>query len=144
MNRVMKTTSAILVWARFTLLLLISGLFANLAEAQQLDQPDLIQSFPVGNGPAFLASDGENIWVTNYGDTVTKIRGSDGKKLGHFPVGPYPLGVAFDGVNIWVGNYGDNTVTKLRASDGRTLATVPVGTGPLSLAFDGHKMWVTS
>jgi DNA-binding beta-propeller fold protein YncE len=66
-----------------------------------------------------VAFDGANIWVTNYalgsGNTVTKLRASDGTVLGTFTVGPVnsaPRGVAFDGANIWVTNVGTNTVSK--------------------------------
>ena len=63
-----------------------STLFAVPATAQ-LDKPDLIQSFPVGHTPTFLAFDGANIWATNFSDnTVTKLRTSDGGNLGTFAV----------------------------------------------------------
>jgi hypothetical protein len=58
-------------------------------------------------------------WVTiHFGDSVTKLRASDGANLGSFPVGFRPWGAAFDGANLWVANTGTNNVTKLRASDG--------------------------
>src|SRR5437762_1056318 len=74
-------------------------------KAQQLDKPDLIQSFPVGHSPVYLAFDGANIWVTNSDDnTVTKLRASDGAPQGTFAVGDVPAFITFDGENIWVGN----------------------------------------
>jgi len=52
--------------------------------------------------------------VTNsMSNTVTKLRASDGMRLGTFSVGSYPLGIAFDGANIWVTNTNSNTVNKL-------------------------------
>src|SRR5437773_2209469 len=95
-----------------TLLLSISALFAVPATAQKLDAPDTIQSFPVGNGPIGLASEGDNIWATiAFDNTVTKLRASDGALLGTFPVGTYPSGILFDGTSIWVVNFYDYTVT---------------------------------
>ena len=80
-----------------------------------------------------MAFDGANIWVTNYGmpcqgcgNTVTKLRSSDGAILGTFVVGTGPAGIAFDGANL-VANYGGNDVTKLRASDGKVLGSLPCG-----------------
>jgi hypothetical protein len=46
-----------------------------------------------GNSPSQLAFDGANIWVTHVnGNTVTKLRASDGANLGIFTVGSSPLG----------------------------------------------------
>ena len=69
--------------------------------------------FAVGNIPIGIAFDGANIWVTNGGNSVSKLRASDGKTLGTFTVGNYPIGVAFDGANIWVSNFDGHSVCKL-------------------------------
>lgn|GEM_PF-5472132 len=60
---------------------------------------------------------------------VSKLRASDGAKLGTFSVGTSPLWCAFDGANVWVSNTGTNTVTKIRARDGSVLGTFTVETG---------------
>jgi DNA-binding beta-propeller fold protein YncE len=86
-------------------------------------------------GPFFMAFDGANLWVVNYGTpnfasgtTVTKLRGNDGAILGRFPSGGIgPNAIAFDGANLWVTNQSSNTVAKLRATDGALLGTFPVG-----------------
>jgi hypothetical protein len=99
------------------------------------------KDFAVGSIPVGVAFDGANIWVTNNnGNTVTKLRASDGANLGTFPAGPNPGGVAFDGLNIWVTNSLASSVTKLRASDGLNLGTFPTRT-PESVAFDGANVW---
>lgn len=94
-----------------------------------LDPSYTIQSFPAGSGPAYLAFDGANIWVTDYGVPykVTKLRASDGELLGAFPVAPNPAHLAFDGVNIWVASDNGHTITKFRASDGPVLGIFPTG-----------------
>jgi len=46
------------------------------------------------------------------GNSVTKLRASDGRNLGTFPTGPGPYAIAFDGANIWVTNIPDGTVSK--------------------------------
>src|SRR5262249_49185704 len=112
------------------------GVFIPLTLAQQIDKPDLIQNFPAGDNPTFLAFDGANIWVSNSSvDTVTKLRASDGALVGTFAVGNQPQWMTFDGANVWVSNLLDGTVTKLRARDGVTLGTFPVDSGPEGIAW---------
>ena len=101
-------------------------------------------TFPVGAYPVAIAFDGSNIWVANQsGNSVSKLRMSDGALLGTYPVGNGPVGIAFDGANIWVANRYGNSVTKLQASDGSILGTFAVSTNPLSIATDGTNIWVT-
>jgi hypothetical protein len=100
-------------------------------------------TFPVGIKPDGIAFDGANVWVANGGgNTVTKLRASDGVTLGTFTVGDNPFGIAFDGANLWVAN--STGVTKLRASDGSNLGTFSVGASPLGVACDGPNIWVAS
>jgi hypothetical protein len=47
------------------------------------------------------------------GNSVTKLRTSDGANLGTFATGTGPFGVAFDGTSIWVANIDSNTDSKL-------------------------------
>ena len=57
----------------------------------------------VGATPEQMVFDGDNIWVANsYGQSISKIRASDGVVLGTYSVGPYPRGIAYDGSYIWV------------------------------------------
>jgi hypothetical protein len=92
-----------------------------------------------------IISDGTSIWVAVYaGNTVYKLRPSDGEILGVYSVGPQPNQLAFDGANVWVTNsYGDS-VSKLRASDGHLLFTAPAGDSPFGIVFDGHDIWVAN
>ncbi|MFC1943444.1 YncE family protein [Chloroflexota bacterium] len=67
----------------------------------------------VGNWPWGICFDGTNIWVANTnGNTVTKLKASDGSTVGTYGVGNSPYGICFDGANIWVVNLGGNTVSK--------------------------------
>jgi hypothetical protein len=100
-------------------------------------------TFSVGSKPDGIVFDGANVWVANGGgNTVTKLRSSDGVNLGTFTVGDSPFGMAFDGANLWVAN--STGVTKLRASDGSNLGTFGVGASPLGVACDGSNIWVAS
>src|ERR1700730_1293680 len=95
------------------------------------------------NSPVGVVFDGESIWVVNQlGNSVTKLRASDGTSLGTFSVGSEPEFVAFDGANIWVATTGAATVTKLSASTGANLGTFAVGSGPGAVVFDGSNIWV--
>jgi YVTN family beta-propeller protein len=104
-----------------------------------------VQSFPVGSFPVGIVSDGTSIWVTNESsNSVTKLKASNGDRVGTFEVGGSPFGVTFDGKNVWVANGGSNTVTKLRASDGARLGTFRVGVKPSGMTFDGTNIWVAN
>lgn len=102
-------------------------------------------TFAVGQDPRGIAIEGDNLWVTDYGDnTVRKLKAIDGTGLGVYHVGSRPIGIAFDGTNIWVANSGSNNVMKLRASDGAVLADLTVGTSPYAIVFDGVNIWITN
>jgi DNA-binding beta-propeller fold protein YncE len=81
------------------------------------------------------------MWIANRnGNTVTKLRASDGTVLGTFPSPPSdgPYGIAFDGTYIWVS--GDSYVFVLRASDGAQVASHVLQTS--GVAFDGAHVWM--
>lgn len=91
----------------------------------------MLGTFKVGRGPFGLASDGANIWVTNYfGKSMTQLRASDGVTLGTYSVGNGAAGMAFDGDSLWVVNNGDNTIMKLSPANGAVISTYATGTGP--------------
>src|SRR5262249_37733287 len=131
----MKATRTLILSLCSWLIFARSGFFALSAMAQQSDQPDLIQTFPVGDAPTNLAFDGSNIWVTNLGDgTVTKLRASDGAPQGTFIIGQSPQSLTFDGENIWVSSLAQHNLTKLRASDGTVVGSFRVTFNPFGLA----------
>lgn len=102
-----------------------------------------VTTFKVGSEPWDVVFDGENIWVANNSDaTLTKLRASDGARLGDFPVVPDPWKLLFDGANIWVSSYKGHKVMKLRARDGANLGEFPTCYYPTALAFDGSSIWV--
>ena len=80
----------------------------------------IVGTFAVGASPCALAHDGANIWVVNQGgNSVTKLRSSDGTKLATIAVGYSPVAIAYDGSNNGLRirppeqlpNYGRRTVT---------------------------------
>ena len=98
----------------------------------------------VGSAPQGIAFDGANMWVVNVnGNSVTKLRASDGAVLGTFPAGGGPQYIAFDGANLWITNFASsNNVRKMRASDGVILGTFSVPDLASAIAFDGRNLWV--
>ena len=139
----MKANRAIILSVLFSFGLGILSLPAS--TPQPLDSSYTIESFPVGSGPTYLTFDGANVWVTNFLPpfSVTKLRASDGERLGDFSVGANPTYLTFDGENIWVSNNNDSSITKLRASDGALLGTFrTAGLRPRGITFDGASIWV--
>jgi hypothetical protein len=60
-----------------------------------------------------MVFDGVNIWVANLGgNTLRKLRASDGTNLGSFSAGSGPVSLAFDGVNIWSASFFGATITR--------------------------------
>ena len=103
------------------------------------------KDFAAGTTPRAVAFDGANMWVTNVGGSVVKLRVSDGANLGTFPAGTNPYGIAFDGANMWIVNLlTPGSIVKLRMSDGANLGSFPVGANPAEIAFDGANMWVSN
>src|SRR5439155_1690822 len=98
-----------------------------------------------GGGAEALASDGISLWIASqFQNTVTRVRASDGKTLETVSVGSQPVAVHADPSGIWVANLGDDTVAQLDPSDGAMLGTFPVGHGAAGITFDGVSIWVTS
>jgi DNA-binding beta-propeller fold protein YncE len=95
----------------------------------------------VMKSPAGIAFDGANIWVAGDG-RITKIRASDGFRIGTYDVDSGPLAATYDGLNIWVANFSADDLSKIRASDGKHLATWATDHNPEGLAFDGDNIWV--
>lgn len=104
-----------------------------------------IQIFPMGFLPWDLAFDGANIWTNDFfGNTVAKVRASDGVIIARYYAGIAPRCLAYDGASTWVGNE-SGEITKLRASDGMIETTVDLGTSALGhILFDGQNIWVSA
>jgi len=74
-----------------------------------------------------------DVWVANYhANSVSKLRASDGQRLGTFGVGTGPLGIGVDrDGNIWAVNLDGNSATKL-SPGGQVLDTYETGNTPYS------------
>ncbi len=113
----------------------------QIAMLQWYDDPGHPAMFTVGDQPTGIASDGEHIWVANFGsDTVSRIDRETGV-VTSFPVGDQPWGVAYDGTHVWVTNSNSDTVSRLDPATGAS-TTFPTGARPYGIAFDGTSMWI--
>jgi YVTN family beta-propeller protein len=113
------------------------------------------KSFPVGDDPFGVSSDGTHVWVANdLSNSVTELNASDGSLVQTIAVGNHPYGVSSDATHVWVANNTDSTVTELNASDGSVVQTIPVGDGQTTppgfglgadaISSDGVHVWVTN
>lgn len=95
--------------------------------------------------PRALAFDGEHVWVASSlerGDTLAKIRASDGEVIRIIPFDGRPAALAFDGEHIWVANASNDTVAKINPGDESLVESYSPG-GP-DVWFAAGNIWVAS
>ena len=64
----------------------------------------------VGSAPLEMASDGANIWVTDYTSSDVKVVAKTGAVIKTISLpSANPEGIVFDGKYMWVANNGNNT-----------------------------------
>jgi hypothetical protein len=106
------------------------------------------ETFPVGNSPEGMTSDGTNLWVTSAVDlAVTELRVSDGTLVATVPIGAPSIAMTFDGTYIWVlsDSFILAGVTRIRAADGTIEGVYPIGNySPEDILFDGKNVWISS
>jgi ABC-type transport system substrate-binding protein len=102
---------------------------------------DLLVSIPVGDQPADIADDGDELWVANASSgSVSRVVGGD--EVQPVDVGEGPQAVAVGGGGIYVANFLDGTVSRVDP-DSASTDTIRVGEGPTDLAFGGGSLWVS-
>ncbi|HET7453145.1 MAG TPA: S-layer homology domain-containing protein [Thermoanaerobaculia bacterium] len=105
-------------------------------------------SSSLGNNPAGIAFDGNDIWTANFGNgatggSISIVVPGTWTVANHTTGLNSPRGLAFDGTNMWVTDVNGTTgLLRKLASDATVLKTVTVGKGPSLPAFDGHNIWV--
>ena len=115
----------------------------QIALLQWYQDPGAAATFPTGNAPTSVASDGTSIWINNLDDnTVSKMNPVDGTKVDYDTLDD-PQGVAFDGTSIWIANAGSNKVSKMNPADG-TRVDYDTLDAPLGVAFDGTSIWIAN
>src|SRR6185369_16913492 len=94
-------------------------------------------------GPEAVTFDGTYVWIASqFSDSVTRVRVSDGTLAGTFTVGKRPVALLYAAGSVWVANLVSDTITKLNPATGAVAATYAAGDGPGGLTFDGTSLWI--
>jgi hypothetical protein len=102
----------------------------------------------VGSGPQLLQSDGTDVWVTNFGGTVSRVRASDGKLLETWTGATSALGVLCAIGKVFV--IGETNPGNLYQIDptqpagAATIVSSALGNSPFGIAYDGQRIWTTN
>jgi hypothetical protein len=103
----------------------------------------------VGSAPSFVKSDGADLWVSNnFGFTVSRVRGSDGKVLETWTGASNPTGVLVAMGKVFVnGNTVPGTLYRIDPSQPAGAVTAVasnLGNQPIGIAFDGARIWTAN
>jgi len=103
----------------------------------------------VGDQPAGVAADGQDLWVTNsIAGTVSRVRASDGSLLDTWTgaQGARDVLVAFGRVVVLGGTLETGALYAIdpRQPGGSLTAVADTGHGAVSMAFDGSRIWVSN
>ncbi|HKA35439.1 MAG TPA: S-layer homology domain-containing protein [Thermoanaerobaculia bacterium] len=99
----------------------------------------------VGAGPELVKSDGADLWVASDNDTVSRVRGSDGRLLETWTAATNAFGVLPAMGKILVG--GTTSPGRLyriepdKPAGAVTTVATNLGDTPQGLAFDGARVW---
>ena len=97
----------------------------------------------IGDAPFFAAADGDTVYVSSDGGTVTAIDAASGDTRGEpIQVGGALRGIAAEDGTVWVADRANNTVKRIR--NGKVNKTVPVGANPVEVAIGGGAVWVAN
>jgi hypothetical protein len=100
----------------------------------------------VGSSPERVACDGEDVWVSNFGGTVSRVRASDGRLLETWTGATFALGVLVAIGGIFVTS---NTSRLYRIDPNQPAGVVTtvasnLGGSPNAIAFDGARIWTSN
>jgi YVTN family beta-propeller protein len=96
-------------------------------------------------GPEAVTYDGTYVWIASqFSDSVTRVRVSDGTLAGTFAVGKRPVALLYAAGYVWVANLVSDTISKVNPSTGAVAATYSAGDGPGGLTFDGTSLWISN
>jgi hypothetical protein len=105
-----------------------------------------LQTIDVGGSPIGCAVDGDNIWVTNFGQ-VAQVQASTGKVLGTWTGAAQSDGVMVALGKVFVtgnGFPGSLYVIDPTQSPGPVTAVQTLGPNSSAIAFDGNYLWVAN
>jgi serine/threonine-protein kinase len=110
-------------------------------------------TYPVGDEPRALASDGETLWVANFFDnSLTQLTASAcgsspdlcGQSLGTFPVDDLPVALVHDGESLWVASSLRQTLSAVDPATGEVVSGFALPHVPSAVLWDGSSLWIAN
>jgi hypothetical protein len=102
----------------------------------------------VGSGPELVKSDGEDLWVSNFGGTVSQVHASNGKLLNTWTGATGANGVLIAMGRVFVTGLGSPgklyMIDPTGAGGPVTVVSSGLGNGPAGIAFDGSRIWTAN
>jgi hypothetical protein len=102
----------------------------------------------VGTGPRLLRSDGADIWVANADNTVSRVRGSDGKLLETWTGATNADIVRVAMGRVFVDGFLDPgrlySIDPAQPAGVVTTVASTLGKNPAGMAFDGARLWTSN
>ena len=112
-----------------------------------------VSTYPVGDSPRALLSDGESVWVANFFDnTVARLTaaGCDGspdpcgQAEDTYGVSDLPVGLAHDGSSLWIASALGQTLTEMDPSSGEERGRYPLPNVPSTLLYANGHLWTAN
>src|SRR5215813_7164217 len=102
----------------------------------------------IGGTPTLVESDGADLWVSNFGGTVSRVRGSDGKLLETWTGAANAAGVAIVTGHVIVTGFATPgklyQIDPTQSAGAVTTVATNLGSGPWGAAFDGSRIWTAN
>ena len=103
----------------------------------------------VGTQPQLLVSDGEDLWVANGNNTVSRVHGSDGSLLQTWTGATSAFGVLSAMGRVFVTGIFSSPpslyqIDPSQAAGAVTTVATNLGVNPIGIAFDGSRIWTAN
>lgn len=102
----------------------------------------------VGSAPELVKSDGQDLWVINNGDSISRVRASDGKLLETWTGASNPYGILVAAGRVWVTasfSPGRLYVINPQQQPGNvSTVTSNLGDNTHGITFDGTFIWTAN
>ncbi len=103
----------------------------------------------VGTQPQLLVSDGEDLWVANGSNTVSRVHGSDGRLLQTWTGATSAFGVLSAIGRVFVTGIFSSPpslyqIDPSQAAGAVTTVATNLGVNPIGIAYDGARIWTAN
>jgi DNA-binding beta-propeller fold protein YncE len=112
-----------------------------------------VSTYPVGDSPRALLSDGDSVWVANFFDntvarlTAASCEGSPdpcGQAEDTYRVSDLPVALAHDGSSLWIASALGQTLTEMDPSSGEERGRYPLPNVPSTLLYANGHLWTAN